>query len=156
MDWHTYHAAIEANAKTWPDRNHPLTACARFQTARIKVRFQPSLGCVELRQSEQDAVNAIYAACKRDASCGGRSEVNVKLFKVERVHLNSVSVVIEMGGVNDAGTLAAVVCRTRGHFFIGPRGGIKSAGLITPMGARAKKAGAGNLKRHPLIYGWNV
>lgn len=51
-----------------------------------------------------------------------------------------VSVVVVVGMKNDEGTMAAVLCRKRGHFFIGRRGGIKA---VDPSGhatkAQAKK-----------------
>lgn len=36
-----------------------------------------------------------------------------------------VSVVVEIGGKNDEGTLAEVFCRDRAHLFIGKHGGVR-------------------------------
>lgn len=54
------------------------------------------------------------------------------------------SVVCEVGGVGDEGTLAAILCRYRGHFFVGPRGRIRVADHQPTADQR----------RYPLIYGW--
>lgn len=50
-------------------------------------------------------------------------EYEWKRFKVEPIG-RTLSVVIELGRIGDEGTAASVFCRTRGHAFVGPRGGI--------------------------------
>lgn len=55
-----------------------------------------------------------------------------------------VSVVAIVGSENDEGTMAAVLCRYRGHFFVGRSGKVEA---VDP----SDKAKA---KKYPLIYGW--
>lgn len=48
-----------------------------------------------------------------------------KKFDVEELDWgNMVSLITEVGLVNDAGTLASIFARTRRHILIGPRGGL--------------------------------
>lgn len=58
-------------------------------------------------------------------------------------------VVVETGRVDDEGTMAAVLCRHRGHFSIGKQGGIVS--MEARYGKRGRKS---NARKHPLIYGF--
>lgn len=47
-----------------------------------------------------------------------------KRFDVELLEWGSVSILTEVGSKTDAGTMAAIVCRTRRHIFIGRKGGL--------------------------------
>jgi hypothetical protein len=59
-------------------------------------------------------------------SFGDESNYETKTFKLDlSAEVKSVSMVIEVGMINDEGTTAALICRDRAHFFIGPRGGIR-------------------------------
>ena len=58
-------------------------------------------------------------------------------------------VTVETGAPGDEGTMAAVLCRYRGSFMVGPRGKITSAETLSGDKARAR-----NAKKHPLIYGF--
>jgi len=49
----------------------------------------------------------------------------IKIFETQETDYGTVIVYIESGLKNDAGTMAAVLCRTRRHIFIGPKGGLK-------------------------------
>lgn len=67
----------------------------------------------------------------------------VKQFRL--VQLGScVSVVVEVGRKGDEGTLASVLCRTRGHFFVSRLGKIQAVDPSDKVKA----------KKYPLIYGW--
>ena len=56
------------------------------------------------------------------------------------------SVVCEVGRIGDEGTMAAILCRDRGHFFVGRRGKITAA---------SGKASKTKREKYPLIYGWD-
>lgn len=67
-----------------------------------------------------------------------------KRFDVELLDWGSVSILTEVGSKTDAGTMAAIFCRTRRHIFIGRRGGLT---LCNP--ARFVKDEEGNTQRIP-------
>ena len=71
-----------------------------------------------------------------------RDRYEIKAFSVAEVTDALVSVYVVVGLKNDEGTYACLFARDRGHFFVGPRGGIKSV-------ERGSKA-----RRYPLVYGW--
>ncbi|MBC8868616.1 MAG: hypothetical protein H8E44_04330 [Planctomycetes bacterium] len=68
----------------------------------------------------------------------------IKSLRIEN-HGSFVSVAITVGMPNDRGTMAALYCRDRGHFFVGRRGKIRA------MNGKATKA---QKAKYPLIYGW--
>lgn len=74
-----------------------------------------------------------------------REGYEVKRFGVTQLGFN-VSVVCEVGRKGDEGTLSAILCRYRGHFFVGTRGAIKAVD--------AKDENKDKAKKYPLIYGW--
>lgn len=57
-----------------------------------------------------------------------------------------VSVAIQVGINGDEGTMASILCREYGHFFVGRRG------KITAKRGDAPKT---KLAQYPLIYGWD-
>ncbi len=71
-----------------------------------------------------------------------RDGVEIKLLEIHKLY-KSVAVAVEVGYVGDEGSMLSVFGRSRGHFRVGPRGGIKSLSVKTT-----------DAKRHPLIYGW--
>ncbi len=90
---------------------------------------------------------------------GGLSETEEKEFIVtylrngrSRPTGERLSVVAAYGNPNDEGTLAAIMCRDRGHFFISTGGGIEIAGVGYGEEYKGKVRAA---RRYPLIYGWH-
>jgi hypothetical protein len=71
---------------------------------------------------QEKAVNRIKDMIKTEFFTCHR-EAELKEFDVNENEY-FVSVVFEVGGKNDEGTLASIFCRERGQVFIGPRGGI--------------------------------
>lgn len=51
-----------------------------------------------------------------------------KEFKHELLEWGVVSLVMEIGRKNDEGTMAAILCRSRVHIFIGRKGGLYAYG----------------------------
>jgi len=70
--------------------------------------------------------------------CGAGGRYEFKLVNTE-VCTGFVMLVLEAGLHNDTGTYAAILCRTRGQFFIGPRGGITCASLTVGIKEVEKK-----------------
>lgn len=71
-----------------------------------------------------------------------------KRFDVEFLDWGKVQLLSEVGRKNDVGTMAALLCRTRRHIFIGRKGGLT---LCNP--ARFVKDEEGHSKRIPK-KGW--
>ena len=63
----------------------------------------------------KDMIKAEFFPCHREAE--------IKMFDVNENEY-FVSVVFEVGGKNDEGTLAEIFCREHGQVFVGPRGGM--------------------------------
>ncbi len=62
-------------------------------------------------------------------SYGEKDKYEIKEFKslplIPEDNKSKWSVVIETGMKNDDGTMAAIICRDRRHFFIGKNGGVE-------------------------------
>ncbi len=98
-------------------------------------------GSSPLTQSQLDAITRI----QQDRLLGQGTGYEVKEFRLTNLG-RCVSVVVTVGRKGDEGTMAAVLCRYRGHFFVGRRGGIEA---VSPSEGNASKA-----QQYPLIYGW--
>jgi hypothetical protein len=57
-----------------------------------------------------------------------------------------VSLVLEVGMVDDEGTMAEIICRNRRHFFIGKRGGVtlKSVSMSNKFASPKSVTGLSN------------
>lgn len=76
-----------------------------------------------MTKSQERAIERIRALAERHMnSCFKEGEI--KEWEVEDWEY-VVSVVVEIGGKNDEGTLAEYMCRDRAHLLIGKKGGIK-------------------------------
>ena len=65
-------------------------------------------------------------------------------------HLSRLTFVrVETGRIGDEGTMAAALCRQRGHFIVGKHGGIVS--MESTFGKRGRRT---NARKYPLIYGF--
>lgn len=65
----------------------------------------------------------------------------VKQFDVEELDCGIVSLIAEVGGVNDNGTYAAIMCRERIHVFIGRKGSISYYPYSIKNGCKARNLG---------------
>lgn len=65
----------------------------------------------------------------------------VKQFQVEELECGIVSLIAEVGSVNDSGTYAAILCRERIHVFIGRKGSISYYPYSIKNGCKAKHLG---------------
>lgn len=75
-----------------------------------------------MTKSQERALERIRKLAERHMNdCFNNGEI--KKWKVGE-HEYFVSVVVEIGGVDDAGTWAEIYCRDRCQLFIGKRGGI--------------------------------
>lgn len=72
-------------------------------------------------------------------------DYEVKKFIVKQLGF-AVSVVCEVGRKGDEGTMAALLCRYYGHFFVRRGGAIEAL--------EAKEENKAKAKKYPLIYGW--
>ncbi len=70
----------------------------------------------------------------------------VKRFRLSEIG-KKVLVQVCVGLTGDEGTAAAILCRERGAFLVGPRGGIQA--LDSHAGTPKTK-----LSKYPVIYGW--
>jgi len=98
-----------------------------------------------MKQAQINAVARIQkAALNRVPSADGQ----IKRLRLVEISSKTLMVICEAGTKGDEGTLAKVFCRARGTFMVGPRGGIKALD-------HARHATKQDVKRAPLIYGWN-
>lgn len=87
-------------------------------------------------------LNIITAAVDRQSTSDGG--VEIKTLEIHKGYRSSVFVVVEVGYVGDETSMLSVFARTRGHFSVGPRGGIKSLSRKTA-----------SARRFPLVSGWD-
>ena len=78
---------------------------------------------------------------------GGYRDAELKDWHVDVVG-DAVIVRVEAGYVNDEGSALSFTCRARGVFVVGARGGVKV------ISGGSKHASKNDLRRHPLIYGF--
>jgi hypothetical protein len=106
----------------------------------------------ETTAAQDRAIKAILEAGKdRRISDGEYSHPVVVQHEVKKLaNTNLVSVVVETALEDETG-LQSLLCRRYGHFIVGPRGGIKIAGVSYSDEYKGKRA---NARRFPLIYGW--
>lgn len=97
----------------------------------------------QMTSKQNKAIARIVRAALERA--GGDSEI--KHWRVADIG-GAYFVSVETGRVADENTMAAVLCRTRGAFVVGRRGGVSA---VEPQDGR--KA---NARKHPLIYGFNL
>lgn len=131
--------------------NPDLAARYARQAARYAFWIDPSLayeGRVRLTEKQAGAVDAIRAAAEQKMY-GDRSKYEFKRWEVV-AYESFVAVSVVVGRKNDEGTMASVVARDYGHFYVGRKGGIKTA-----LRARESKSRARDLRKYPLIYGWH-
>ena len=69
----------------------------------------------------------------------------VKEFRVEELECGIVSLIAEVGGVNDSGTYASIYCRERIHVFIGRKGAISYYPYSIKNGCTARNLGRRSL-----------
>jgi hypothetical protein len=131
-------------ARTWDDDMRPVWECQNcwYQKPR-RVSKRPSANS-PLTPSQVKAITQIqqYKLRGEISKSFGREYMEVKQFSVQNLG-HVVSVVVEVGNKGDEGTMGAIYCRSRGHFFVGRNGKISIAG----------KEGR-KQNRYPLIYGW--
>ena len=69
----------------------------------------------------------------------------VKKFQVEELDCGIVSLIAEVGSVNDSDTYAAILCRERIHVFIGRKGSISYYPYSIKNGAKSRRLGRRSL-----------
>jgi hypothetical protein len=99
--------------------------------------------------AKQNRALGAIARAALESTCA-RDRADLKDWRVEPIGRGVLFVVVEAGKLADEGTMAAVLCRTRGTFTVGPRGSIRST-EAQPHGKRGRRS---NARRYPLIYGF--
>ena len=102
-------------------------------------------GYTEITKEQNRALRAIARAGLEQ---GGRVQ-ELKAWEVTDIGYGNLFVICETGGVNDEGTMAALLCRARGTFTVGPKGGIKTMKRPDEHATKTK------LRYNPLIWGWD-
>ena len=78
----------------------------------------------------------------------------VKKFDVEELDCGLVSLIAEVGGVDDEGTYAAIMCRERIHVFISKNGAITYYPFSIKSGAKSRRLGRRSL--YHVYYEQNI
>jgi hypothetical protein len=88
--------------------------------ALIREKISESNGLFEviLTSSQKSAIAQIKNNMLRDPS------YEIKYFHLATIGRAKVSLVVEVGKVNDEGTYGSIFCRNRRHYCIGARGGL--------------------------------
>lgn len=84
----------------------------------------------------------------------GHKNPEIKKFEVEELGCGLVSLVAEVGGVDDEGTYAAIMCRERIHVFIGKNGAITYYPFSIKNGAKSRRLGRRSL--YHVYYEQNI
>lgn len=115
--------------------------------------FEEGLVPEDLTPTQRRAIYRIYQRAEERGSNGGLGEVEPDEFNIRPVsaHSRRLSVFIRMRRTDLPENAIGNIFKTHGHFFVGPRGGIKSAELIGEVEWGMKK----KLKKNPLIYGFS-
>jgi len=108
-----------------------------FHTKPRLTRKQPDEH-TPLTRKQLWAITAI-----QQAKLTGNKEV--KFFSVRQIG-SFATVTVEVGMKNDEGTMASILCRDKGHFYVRSGGKILAADPIDENKSKANE--------HPLIYGW--
>ena len=104
---------------------------------------------VKMTQAQSDGLDRILEAAKqRSHSDGEYRAPDVKQWEVKPGY-KTVSVFVETGAAGDENDMRSILCRNRGMFFVGPRGGISASDVFV-----RKTTTKADLKRHPLIFGF--
>ena len=78
-----------------------------------------------MNQAQQQMINKIRAYMLKDASLGGRVEVEIKNESIDHGDTSDlVFFTLEIGNKNDEGTMLSVFGRKKRMFMIGKRGGV--------------------------------
>jgi hypothetical protein len=118
-----------------------------WDSVRLPLMDMYADGLITTQQLRQTAVIFREAWKQQALTDKNAHRVQVEEFKLERVG-RKLSVYVRLTCEGYAGTMAELLCKTAGHFFVGPGGHITAVRSL----AGTKKR---DLNLHPLIYGWS-